>query len=57
MRVIIYFKNGEIVQLDFISEITKGDMGRVIFTRHGLHAATWTFYQSTIDRIEIDSIG
>ena len=57
MRVIIYFKNGENVQLDFISEITKGDMGRVHFARHGRQAATWVYYQSMIDRIEIDSIG
>lgn len=57
MRVIIYFKNGENVQLDFISEIVKGDMGRIHFTRHGLQASSWTYYQSMIDRIEIDSIG
>lgn len=57
MRVIIYFKNGENVQLDFISEITKGDMGRIVFARHGLQSSTWTYYQSMIDRIEIDSIG
>lgn len=57
MRVIIYFKNGNNAQLDFISEITKGDMGRIQFTRHGLQASTWVYYDSMIDRIEIDSIG